>query len=105
MENTLSAIIQVHKAFGAPGNYGYGHPEGEALAHLYNCTRSLAETIEKSKTDRTARYAIALEESLKLQGHYAELLNQYDGGERMIFKTIKEWIERLKKTGVLSNAG
>jgi len=41
----------------------------------------------------------ALEESLKLQAHYAELLNMHDGGQRMIFKTINEWIARLRKTG------
>lgn len=37
----------------------------------------------------------ALEESLKLQCHYASLLNQYDGGQRMIFKDSEEWIARL----------
>ena len=40
----------------------------------------------------------ALEESLKLQAHYAELLNMHDGGQRMIFKTINEWVARLRKT-------
>lgn len=42
---------------------------------------------------------IALEESVKLQAHYAELLNMHDGGERMIFKSVKEWIERLQEIG------
>ena len=40
-----------------------------------------------------------LEESVGLQSHYAWLLNEYDGGERMIFKTADEWIERLRKIG------
>lgn len=40
----------------------------------------------------------ALEESVRLQNHYAELLNQYDGGERMQFKNGDAWIERLKTT-------
>ena len=44
---------------------------------------------------------IALEESLKLQSHYANLLNQYDGGERIVFRSSKEWIERLKKVGAI----
>lgn len=39
---------------------------------------------------------IALHESLKLQNHYAEILNAYDGGERMIFKDIHAWIKRLR---------
>lgn len=36
----------------------------------------------------------ALEESVKLQSHYATLLNQYDGGERMTF-TVDSWLQRL----------
>jgi len=36
----------------------------------------------------------ALEESLKLQSHYAELLNMYDGGKRMQFKTPEAWVAR-----------
>lgn len=35
----------------------------------------------------------ALEESVKLQAHYAKLLNVYDGGKRIIFST-KEWLAR-----------
>jgi hypothetical protein len=38
----------------------------------------------------------ALAESLKLQSHYAELLNIYDGGGRMQFATIEAWLERLR---------
>lgn len=41
-------------------------------------------------------YLSALEESLKLQTHYAKLLNQYDGGKRIIFKSVSEWLKRLK---------
>ena len=42
---------------------------------------------------------IALEESLKLQSHYAHLLNIYDGGERRSFASIEAWIARLKQSG------
>lgn len=38
-----------------------------------------------------------LDESVKLQGHYAELLNMYDGGQRIIFQSADEWILRLNK--------
>jgi len=38
----------------------------------------------------------ALYESLKLQSHYAELLNMYDNGRRMQFDTTEKWIERLR---------
>lgn len=44
---------------------------------------------------------IALAESVKLQSHYASLLNTYDGGERMIFKNAREWLERLHETKVI----
>lgn len=39
----------------------------------------------------------ALEESVKLQSHYADLLNMFDGGQRIKFKDAKEWLERLRK--------
>ncbi len=38
----------------------------------------------------------ALEESVKLQSHYAKLLNAWDGGQRIGFKSAKEWIQRLR---------
>ena len=48
---------------------------------------------------------IALRESLKLQSHYAKLLNQYDYGERMTFESAHQWIERLRATGTLPKEG
>ena len=39
---------------------------------------------------------IALRESLKLQAHYAQLLNDYDGGKRHIFKSVSEWIAKIQ---------
>lgn len=39
----------------------------------------------------------ALEESVKLQSHYAELLNMYDGGARRVFKNATEWLDRLEE--------
>jgi hypothetical protein len=38
----------------------------------------------------------ALAESVKLQSHYAKLLNMYDGGKRICFKNSEEWLNRLK---------
>lgn len=40
----------------------------------------------------------ALEESLKLQSHYASLLNMYDGGKRIEFKSVDEFMNRLKES-------
>lgn len=55
-----------------------GHING---AHLSDCEIAALES--------------ALEESVKLQSHYAELLNMYDGGKRMTF-TATSWLARLK---------
>lgn len=41
----------------------------------------------------------ALQESVKLQSHYARILNDHDGGKRRQFSSIYEWIGRLKETG------
>lgn len=38
----------------------------------------------------------ALEESVKLQSHYAGLLNMHDGGQRMTF-TVDSWLARLNQ--------
>ena len=42
----------------------------------------------------------ALAASVKLQTHYAELLNMHDGGKRKIFRSADEWIERLARLGM-----
>jgi len=49
----------------------------------------------------------ALQESLKLQRHYAKLINMHDGGERATWDGVSDvampevWIQRLKETGAL----
>ncbi len=40
----------------------------------------------------------ALEESVKLQSHYARLLNAYDGGQRLTFVDADSWLARLAQT-------
>ena len=39
---------------------------------------------------------LALRESVKLQEHYADLLNMHDQGERQIFKNVDAWLTRLE---------
>ena len=41
---------------------------------------------------------VALEESVKLQSHYAALLNMHDGGGRRQFAHATDWIARLLET-------
>jgi hypothetical protein len=45
----------------------------------------------------------ALDESIKLQSHYATLLNSYDGGKRLTFANSTAWIKRLKKIACISS--
>jgi hypothetical protein len=42
------------------------------------------------------RLKIALRESVNLQGHYAQLLNMWDGGERIEFRSAEEWLDLLE---------
>ena len=44
---------------------------------------------------------VALKESVKLQSHYATLLNMHDAGKRITFQSPEEWINRLREVGVL----
>lgn len=37
-----------------------------------------------------------LRSSLGHQCHYAGILNQYDGGKRLQFATVRDWIDRLR---------
>ncbi len=50
-------------------------------------------------SDSAHELMLALIESVKLQSHYAMLLNMHDGGERKQFSCPAEWIERLKVCG------
>ncbi len=40
--------------------------------------------------------AKAFRRLIELSSHYARLLNDYDGGHRLTFKTPEEWIKRLE---------
>ena len=76
----------------AKTNEEQGKPNGFALGQLlYDRMHGL----EKVECERCAELEQALAESLKLQSHYAALLNQYDGGERIIFGGANEFLERL----------
>lgn len=56
--------------------------------------RTCAEWIQYAADDAAALLLEALRESVKLQSHYATLLNMHDGGERMTF-TVESWMARL----------
>lgn len=56
----------------------------------------LAADLEKMIERGTLRRA--LEESVKLQSHYAKLLNMHDGGTRLQFENASAWLDRLAFT-------
>ncbi len=58
---------------------------------------AVSEEIFGDNPKRLLELERALEESVKLQSHYAGLLNQYDGGRRMQFKDADAWIKRLQE--------
>jgi hypothetical protein len=78
------------------------------LAWNFVMNRRLHKTIHKLRSMPTAiiirGLEIALEESVKLQSHYAKLLNMHDGGRRMQFAGSKEWIDRLRATSKIAEA-
>lgn len=55
-------------------------------------------------TGSAADLCVALEESVKLQSFYANLLNHWDGGARIGFKDGAAWIARLREIGRLPNS-
>lgn len=60
--------------------------------------RSVKAKIELLEKD-IALLRYALDKSVRLQAHYATLLNQWDGGNRRIFAGSYEWLKRLEEMG------
>jgi hypothetical protein len=44
------AIDAIHRAFGAPGDHGYGTPQGDALFELYKQRAAVADALQASDT-------------------------------------------------------
>lgn len=53
------------------------------------------EQIESPGYYPIAQLQHALKESVWLQSHYAELLNQHDGGRRLTFNSADDWLARI----------
>lgn len=72
LQRAAAAIDQVHAAFGAPGDYGYGTRQGDALFALYKAgyevraaatltvahDRRVTELLEASNRDLERRRAV-----------------------------------------------
>jgi hypothetical protein len=77
------------------------------IARLEHCAdkvdRDLAQTLMReaaaalaAQEAATIELKSALDESIKLQSHYAVLLNGWDGGQRLQFANAEEWLARLR---------
>jgi hypothetical protein len=51
-----------------------------------------------------AELRLALDDSVKLQSHYAVLLNNYDGGKRLTFAGANAWLARLRELATEARA-
>jgi len=71
----------------------------EITAAAENDDETSAEILTRLVGKHVAKMRIALEESVKLQSHYASLLNMHDGGTRVQFENGDAWIARLRETG------
>jgi len=85
-------------------------PFAECVADLEQA--AIIKEIERAMSDDTRdrqnelfQLRAALEASVKLQSHYAGLLNQYDGGQRLQFSSSEEWLERLAALAQIQEAG
>jgi hypothetical protein len=77
-----------------------GHPE---MLYVFRRIHAAGDVSESLR--RLLRIALpALAASVKLQSHYATLLNAHDGGERITFSHLADWIARLVVTGDLPSA-
>lgn len=63
-----------------------------------NLKQTLNGILLKAQTPAEEKLREALEESLKLQSHYAGLLNHYDDGHRKVFKSAEEWVTVLDES-------
>jgi hypothetical protein len=66
-----------------------------------SCPAHLRLYAGKNLADAFPGIIKALEESVKLQSHYARILNGWDGGKRIEFVSADDWIERLYEVEVL----
>jgi hypothetical protein len=80
--------------------------DGIRLIAIFHCSKCGARKFEPHPGmewdarlvrlhDEIYQLQVALDESVKLQSHYAGILNDYDGGKRVQFANREEWIDRL----------
>jgi hypothetical protein len=98
-----------HDAWWAAGEIGYTrrlreagrYPEARARKILKRANRRVVNECVIPVACVDEELGIALEESVKLQSHYATLLNMHDGGARRPFADAQAWLARLRETGTI----
>jgi hypothetical protein len=78
----------------------YSRAEGDEILARANRIDVNECLVPEAAVDVT-ELRVALAESVKLQSHYASLLNMYDGGRRIGFEDADAWIARLREMGTL----
>lgn len=91
----------VTKLFGYRVQCGNYHCFGNVFTCNETREGARERAIEQWSLRESDALKLALEESVKLQSHYASLLNDYDGGKRRQFANADAWVERLRETGTL----
>ena len=87
---TLLALAEL--ALSRPGWGQYLRGIAEKLQGV-----EMFDGFKRTSADRIADLLGALEELVKLQAHYAKLLNMQDGGQRIAFESAEQWLARLKE--------
>jgi len=68
------------------------HCDCPMVIHMAGYAGKLAHWLVEAWNSREA-----LAESVKLQSHYASLLNMHDGGTRYTFDSPEAWVKRLEE--------
>lgn len=100
-ETTIEDYARLRAAAAAIANERGGRHGLPPIANVLDLLpqKLLDEVLEDARAALEAagyeRVHVALQESLKLQSHYAELLNMHDGGARRGFPDVASWLARL----------
>jgi hypothetical protein len=54
-DNLIQAVVDAHKVLGAPGDFGYGTPEGEAMRWVYDIGNRLANQRRRAARIKNGR--------------------------------------------------
>lgn len=87
-ERLEKATPGINEVLANPSRYsGRSWDEANAMKVVTDDIAFLTEENEKLRE--------ALKESVRLQSHYAGLLNSWDGGQRLQFEDEEAWLKRL----------